>query len=515
MNFILALVPIVWLIVAMSVIKLPGYKACLIALAVAAVEGCFIFGLTPVETLTAALEGILNALWPIILVIIAALFTYNMTLETGAMEDIKRMLGSLSNDNRILMLIIAWGFGNFMEGMAGFGTAVAIPAGMLVGVGFDPILAVVACLVINSTPTVFGSVGVPATTLAGIAGLDILTLTRYAATIQFVLTFLSPFLAVIIIGGGLKAMKGMFPFTLIASLSFVIPQFLTAAFIGAELPNILGSIISMVIMVAAAKLLPHQVEPEYLITSSGKKEQPMTLQKGLTAWAPFIFTFLFLLLTSNLVPVIHDPLAAIKSSVQVYAGESDAVLAQAYLQQFLHLSIRSSKYYYLRLVPAAYECENLVTLDLPLLDGPVMHLRVCLAPFPVYRPGDAGVRLPVVGTPHLQRELHPVQGCGVLNRHEQRLARPQGLEVRTEQVGRVRGSGGHPYGPQQFPVPWIGQPARVLEIHLAEALRIMQHIPGIDHLPGHLRIDLLLLPGQDGNPSRELSLFRYHKSVLL
>ena len=326
MNFILALVPIVWLIVAMSVIKLPGYKACLIALAVAAVEGCFIFGLTPVETLTAALEGILNALWPIILVIIAALFTYNMTLETGAMEDIKRMLGSLSNDNRILMLIIAWGFGNFMEGMAGFGTAVAIPAGMLVGVGFDPILAVVACLVINSTPTVFGSVGVPATTLAGIAGLDILTLTRYAATIQFVLTFLSPFLAVIIIGGGLKAMKGMFPFTLIASLSFVIPQFLTAAFIGAELPNILGSIISMVIMVAAAKLLPHQVEPEYLITSSGKKEQPMTLQKGLTAWAPFIFTFLFLLLTSNLVPVIHDPLAAIKSSVQVYAGENPGTL---------------------------------------------------------------------------------------------------------------------------------------------------------------------------------------------
>jgi lactate permease len=184
----------------------------------------------------------------------------------------------------------------------------------------------VACLVINSTPTVFGSVGVPATTLAGIAGLDILTLTRYAATIQFVLTFLSPFLAVIIIGGGLKAMKGMFPFTLIASLSFVIPQFLTAAFIGAELPNILGSIISMVIMVAAAKLLPHQVEPEYLITSSGKKEQPMTLQKGLTAWAPFIFTFLFLLLTSNLVPVIHDPLAAIKSSVQVYAGENPGTL---------------------------------------------------------------------------------------------------------------------------------------------------------------------------------------------
>ena len=82
--------------------------------------------------LTAALEGALNALWPICLVIVAALFTYNLSLETGAMEKIKKMLAGVSTDQRVLALLIGWAFGHFMEGMAGFGTAVAIPAGMQV-----------------------------------------------------------------------------------------------------------------------------------------------------------------------------------------------------------------------------------------------------------------------------------------------------------------------------------------------------------------------------------------------
>ncbi len=325
-NFLLALVPILWLIIAMSLLKFPGYRACCIALIIAALEGTLLWKLSPVQTATAALEGILNALWPICLVILAALFMYNLTLETGAMETIKKMLGSVSDDRRILMLIIAWGFGNFMEGMAGFGTAVAIPAGMLVGVGFDPILAVTACLVINSTPTVFGSVGVPAVTMVGITGLDTLTFTTYASLIQIVLTFLSPFLAVAIIGGGMKALKGLIPFTLIASLSFCVPQVIAAMFIGAELPNILGSVISMACMVLAARFLPVRTDPEFKIPPSRGDDAVLDLNTGLRAWAPFILTFVLLLVTSKLVPFINGPTAAIKSTLQVYAGENPGTL---------------------------------------------------------------------------------------------------------------------------------------------------------------------------------------------
>ena len=211
LKFILALLPIIWLIVAMSILKWPGYRACFMALVVTIVIAVFGWKLSIINTATAALEGICNALWPIIIVILAALFTYNLTLKTGAMEKIKAMLAGVSTDRRILMLLIAFGFGNFMEGMAGFGTAVAIPAGILVGLGFDPILSIVSCLIINSTPTAFGSVGVPTNTMSNITGIPSVEIAGKVALIQLVVSFIIPFIAVVVIGKGFKALKGLVP----------------------------------------------------------------------------------------------------------------------------------------------------------------------------------------------------------------------------------------------------------------------------------------------------------------
>ena len=136
--------------------------------------------------------------------IVAALFTYNLTLKTGAMENVKRMLAGVSRDKRVLALIIGWGFGNFMEGMAGFGTAVAIPASMLAAIGLDPMSAVLGCLVVNSTPTAFGSVGVPTVTLSSVTGTELVPLAGSIVNIQCILTFLSPFLMVCICGKGIQ-----------------------------------------------------------------------------------------------------------------------------------------------------------------------------------------------------------------------------------------------------------------------------------------------------------------------
>ena len=108
LKFILAMLPILWLIVALSGLKMAGHKACVLALVIAGVVAIAGWKLSVVNTLTAALEGILNALWPICLVIIAALFTYNLTLKTGAMEQIKRMLAGVSRDKRVLALLIGW-----------------------------------------------------------------------------------------------------------------------------------------------------------------------------------------------------------------------------------------------------------------------------------------------------------------------------------------------------------------------------------------------------------------------
>ena len=208
-HFILALAPIIWLMVALSVLKMPGYKACIITVIITAIESVAIWKFNPVFMLTAALEGALNALWPICLVIVAALFTYNLSLETGAMEKIKKMLASVSTDQRVLALLIAWAFGHFMEGMAGFGTAVAIPAGILIALGMEPLPVVVGCLVVNSMPTAFGSVGVPTTTISNITGLDVVKLSGDTAKIELLIFAMLPFFLIFIIGKGFKAFKGI------------------------------------------------------------------------------------------------------------------------------------------------------------------------------------------------------------------------------------------------------------------------------------------------------------------
>ncbi len=304
MEFLLSILPILWLIIALCVLKMAGWKACGLTALVAAVVALSYFKFGFLNTVKAAGMGILNALWPICIVIIAALFVYNLTLETKAMEDIKKMLSSVSSDKMLILLIIGFAFGNFMEGMAGFGTAVAIPAGILVAMGYDPIATVVACLVANSTPTAFGSVGVPTTTLAGSFNMDAKALSADLVNIQAVLTFLAPFVMVAIVGGGIKALKKSFGICLLASLSFAVPQYIAGRFIGPELPDILGSVICLIVLV----LVGISMEKK-----KGGKKIEITGSKALAAWCPFILIFIFLLFTSSLVAPVSNFLGQFKS----------------------------------------------------------------------------------------------------------------------------------------------------------------------------------------------------------
>jgi len=216
-RFLLAMVPILWLILALSGLKMSSHKACLAALALACLLSISFWSFSPLNMVTAILEGVLNALWPICLVITAALFTYNITVKTGAMNQINVMLAGVSSDQRVMMLLIGWGFGNFMEGMAGFGTSVAIPASMLASMGFHPISAAVACLVGTSMQTPFGSVGIATTTSAAVTGLDSLSLSGDVANLQWILTFMAPYIMICIMGGGIRALKGVMTITTIAA----------------------------------------------------------------------------------------------------------------------------------------------------------------------------------------------------------------------------------------------------------------------------------------------------------
>ncbi|MDD3049431.1 MAG: L-lactate permease [Bacilli bacterium] len=323
--FILALLPIIWLVIALCGFKMQAHVASVGAFIVAFLEAIFIWNMPIINAGSAALEGFAMAIWPIVIVIIAAVFTYNLTVYTGAMDIIKRMITSVSCDKRILVILIGWCFGGFLEGMAGFGVAIAIPASMLYALGFNPVYAILACLIANGCPTMFGSIGIPTTTLAAVTNLDP-SMLAFTQTIQVApLLFISPFLMVMLVSKGIKGLKGIVPFVLVASLSFVIPEILAAKFIGADLPVIIASVCSLGCTFAYASRYgkTHEVPDEYKMEIPvDANAKAITVKNALIAWSPFILIFVLLLLTSKLVPFINEPLSAIKSSVYIYQGEN-------------------------------------------------------------------------------------------------------------------------------------------------------------------------------------------------
>lgn len=317
MLFLLALSPILWLIVALGFMKMASHKACPLALVIGLVVALCIYDMPFLNASTAVLEGVALACWPILLVIIAAIFTYNLSMHTKSMDVIKQMLTSVSHDRRVIALLIAWGFGAFLEGMAGFGTAVAIPASMLVALGFNPVTAVVVCLIANSVPTTFGSIGIPVTTLGQITGIDPVLLAQYASLQLIPINIICPFLIVIATGKSIKALKGMVLITLLAGLGLVIPEIGISFFMGPELAVMGSSIVIMGLIVLMAKVLKID-NPEYRMDSQHEK---ISAKKGFIACLPFILIFVFLFATSKLIPAIHDPLNLIKTSVLIYSGE--------------------------------------------------------------------------------------------------------------------------------------------------------------------------------------------------
>lgn len=289
MSVTVSVAPIATLLLALVVFKLKAWQAALAALLVALAAALFAFPeALPAPRIPGVMaEGFLFALSPICFVVVAALFTYAVTLESGAMLVIRSGLSSVSRDRRVLALLIVWGFGNFMEGMAGFGTAVAIPAALLVGIGFDPVKSVVMCLVANTTPTAFGSVGVPLVTLAEVSGVEMVSLTWMTVLLQLLVTALGPVL-VLLAYGGVPALGGMWRMILLSQTAFLVPWILSARFLGCELPDITGG---LGVMLA-------------IVLSSRRCFSAAALARQLSAWAPFGFVVAILSVNALLTPEI-------------------------------------------------------------------------------------------------------------------------------------------------------------------------------------------------------------------
>ena len=328
MLFIEGLSPILWLIVALSILKLPAWKACPIALIISFIVAWQCFDMPLTDVISGTLEGALMAIWPILGVIVSAIFAYNLTVHTGGMEKIKDMLSSVSTDKRMLILIIAWGFGAFLECMSGFGTAVAIGASMLVTIGVPPVNAVIACLVSNAAMSSFGSVGLPLSTLAKLTNFDPLQIATYTTLQLGIMVILMPFIMLIAFDG-FKCLRGMIPACLIGGFGFCVPSVVGAATMGADLAGIAGAVFAMAALVIYAKKFPVK-DPEYEIDDYDESFS-ITTGEAVKAWLPFILIFVFLMLTSKMFPAIQGTLAAVKTQVFIYTGEDAGPLTFQWL----------------------------------------------------------------------------------------------------------------------------------------------------------------------------------------
>lgn len=317
--FIQGLAPILWLIVALSVLKMPAWKACPVALVISLIIANQCFDMPLTDVMTGTLEGALMAIWPILGVIVSAIFAYNLTVHTGGMDKIKDMLSSVSTDKRMLILIIAWGFGAFLECMSGFGTAVAIGASMLVTVGVKPVNAVIACLVSNAAMSSFGSVGLPLSTLAKLTNFDPIQIATYTTLQLGAMVILMPFVMLIAFDG-LKCLKGVVIPCLIGGLGFCIPSVLGAATLGADIAGIAGAVTAMAALVVYAKKFPIK-DPEYEIDDYDENFS-ITTGEAVRAWLVFLLIFIFLVICS--VPAVAAVLKTVVTKVMIYTGPDAA-----------------------------------------------------------------------------------------------------------------------------------------------------------------------------------------------
>ncbi|MGH8811927.1 MAG: L-lactate permease, partial [Advenella sp.] len=169
---LLAVLPIVFFFLALTVLKLKGHVAGLLTLLIAILVAIFAYRMPAELAITSAVYGFAYGVWPISWIIITAVFLYKITVKTGQFEIIRASVTSLTADQRLQMLLVGFCFGAFLEGAAGFGAPVAITAALLVGLGFNPLYAAGLCLIANTAPVAFGAMGIPVIVAGTVSGLD-------------------------------------------------------------------------------------------------------------------------------------------------------------------------------------------------------------------------------------------------------------------------------------------------------------------------------------------------------
>jgi lactate permease len=236
--------PIVLLLAALAILEWKAHFAALAGLVSALAVSVIVYGMPMSTAAATAVYGAAYGLLPIGWIIVNAVFLYNLTVETGQFEIVKSSVANLSADRRIQALLIAFSFGAFIEGASGFGTPVAICSALLMGLGFTPLYAAGLALIANTAPVAFGAIGTPILTLAAVTGLPAETLSAMAGRQLPFVSVIVPIWLVVTMSGW-RGFMGVWPAVLISGGVFAIAQYAWSNFVGPELVDIVGGLLSL------------------------------------------------------------------------------------------------------------------------------------------------------------------------------------------------------------------------------------------------------------------------------
>src|ERR671932_2898810 len=315
LSALVALIPIVVLFVLLAGIRMAAQWASLITLAVALVIAVLVYGMPVGLAINSALFGAAFGLFPIIWIVINAIFIYNVIVDTGLFNTIRDSLAGLSNDRRIQVVLIAFVFGALLEATAGFGTPVAITGSLMAGLGFEPIYAAALALLANTAPVAFGGFGIPILTAGAVSGLDPFQLSQMVGR-------QTPFLALIIPGmlvtvmAGFRRMLQVWPVVAVAGIAFAATQFVVSNTLGPALADLLAALVTVVAVVAL--LSAWRPSSEWHFEHEPPAAQRETFEtpplgRTLYAWSPFVIIVALFLIVQ--IPPVKSAVGSIQSAV--------------------------------------------------------------------------------------------------------------------------------------------------------------------------------------------------------
>jgi L-lactate transport len=295
-SALIAALPVFTLLYLLGVKRKPAWVASLSGLAAAIAVALFAYRMPAGPLIGAVGYGAAFGLFPIGWVVFCAILLYRITVETGKFEILKDSIGSLTQDRRLQALLIAFAFGAFIEGAAGFGTPVAVAAAMLTGLGFSPFYAAGICLLANTAPVAFGSIGIPVLTLSAVTGLPMNSLSAAVGRICAPISLIIPAYLMAVMGGW-AGLRGVLLGAAVCGVSFASVQFLVSNFIGPQLTDILSSLAAIASLVVLLLLW----KPKDDFHFKGNVSAPLAAKhhsRGelLLAWGPYALLVVFVLL---------------------------------------------------------------------------------------------------------------------------------------------------------------------------------------------------------------------------